>query len=282
MARRSPKTVAAPLSRETAGGIHDSPPLTAEAFDYVARNRAAWERWALKARSSARDLWRDEELRWGLWGTPESELQLLGELEPGADVIELGCGTAAASAWLARREMRPVGVDFSRRQLETVERLQVEFALPFPLIHANAEQVPFDFSSFDVALSEYGASVWCDPGRWLREANRLLRPGGALVFFTSGATLITCTPADGGTAGSSLVRDYFSRYRLEFPGDDTVEFHLTHGDWVRVMRDNGFVLEDLIEVRPPEGAEPRLEFCSVEWARRWPSEEIWIARKLDI
>jgi SAM-dependent methyltransferase len=281
MARRGPRTTAAPLGVEPGERIQEAPPFPAEALDYVARNRAAWERWALNARSSAREIWRDEELRWGLWRTPESELQLLGELEPGANVIELGCGTAAASAWLARREMRPVGVDFSRRQLETVERLQVEFGLQFPLIHANAEQVPFDFSSFDLALSEYGASVWCDPGRWLQEASRLLRPGGALVFFTSGATLITCTPADGGVAGSSLVRDYFSRYRLEFPGDDTVEFHLTHGDWVRALRDNGFVLEDLIEVRPPERAEPRLEFCSLEWARRWPSEEIWVARKLD-
>ena len=60
-----------------------------------------------------------------------------------------------------------------------------------------------------------------------------------------------------------------------------MEFHLTHGDWVRALRDVGFVLEDLIEVRPRAGAKPRLEFASLEWARRWPSEEIWIARKLD-
>jgi SAM-dependent methyltransferase len=254
--------------------------LTAEAFEYIARNRAAWERWALTARSTARAAWREQQLRWGLWNTPESDLQLLSMVSRGSDVIEFGCGTAATCAWLARQDARPVGVDFSHRQLETVERLQSEFGLYFPLIHANAEQVPFDHSSFDCVISEYGASVWCEPGRWLNEAQRLLRPEGVLIFFTSGALLVTCTSPDGSMAGTSLVRDYFSRYRLEFPGEDTVEFHLTHGDWVRALRQNGFILEDLIEVRPPLDAKPRLEFASLDWARRWPSEEIWVARKL--
>ncbi|HSG14223.1 MAG TPA: hypothetical protein VLA22_10170, partial [Gaiellaceae bacterium] len=45
------------------------------------------------------------------------------------------------------------------------------------------------------------------------------------------------------------------------------------------LRDAGFVLEDLIEVRPPKGAKARFEFASADWARRWPSEEIWVARK---
>jgi SAM-dependent methyltransferase len=280
MARRNTQS-ASPPDISASARIQEAPPLTAETFEYIARNRAAWERWALNARSSARAMWRDEELRWGLWSTLESELHLLGELQPGSDVIELGSGTAATCAWLARRHVMPVAVDFSHRQLETVEMLQQEFELHFPLIHANAEQVPFDQSSFDCAISEYGASTWCDPSYWLREAQRLLRPEGLLIFFTSGAMLVTCTPPDGGEARTSLARDYFSRYRMEFPGEDTVEFHLTHGDWVRALRECGFVLEDLIEVRPPADAEPRLEFASLEWARRWPSEEIWIARKLD-
>lgn len=282
MARRSAKTTAVPVDVELGERSRGTTPLAAEEFDYLARNRAAWERWALQARATARGTWREEDLHWGLWRTPESDLRLLEELQTGADVIELGCGTAAASAWLARQGMRPVAVDFSRRQLETVERLQAEFGLHFPLIHANAEQVPFDDSSFDLAISEYGASLWCDPGRWLGEATRLLRPEGLLVFFTSGATLISCTPADGGPPGRSLVRDYFSRYRLEFPGEEAVEFHLTHGDWVRLLRESGFILEDLVELQPSEGAKPRLELCSLEWARRWASEEIWIARKVNM
>jgi SAM-dependent methyltransferase len=255
-------------------------PRGGPAPDYIERNRAAWERWAPDHAARGGSAWRDQELRWGLWDTPESELQLLRDVSARSDVIELGCGTAAISAWLARREIRPVAVDISPAQLKTAEQLQHEFGLWFPLIRANAEEVPFDRGSFDLAISEYGASLWCNPRRWLPEAHRLLRPNGQLIFVTNGAFLIACTPADGGAAGDRLVRDYFSRYRVEFPGEEAVEFHLTHGHWVRLLRATGFVLENLVEVRPQPEATPRFEFVSLEWARRWPSEEIWVARKV--
>jgi len=248
--------------------------------DYIERNREAWDAWAREFAAPGRKAWNDKELCWGLWDVPETELRLLDGLDPKADVIELGCGTASISAWLARRGMHPVGVDISRAQLQTAERLQEEFGPSFPLVHANAEQVPFDHSSFDAAISEYGASLWCDARRWLPEAHRLLRPHGLLVFMTNAAFLMACTPMDGSPAGERLVRDYFAGPRTEFPGESGVEFHLTHSQWIRLLRANGFVVEDLIEVRPPYGAKPRLEFASVEWARRWPSEEIWVARKL--
>jgi SAM-dependent methyltransferase len=214
-----------------------------------------------------------------MWGIPESQLRLVEELRPNADVIELGCGSASISAWLGRRGLRPVAVDFSRAQLQIAERLQHELGPSFPLVYADAEAVPFDSDSFDLAVSEYGASLWCDPRKWLPEAHRLLRPYGQLIFVTNSPLLMACTPADGGPAGQVLVRDYFTGYRTEFPGEDAVEFHLMHSHWVRLLRANGFVLENLIEVRPPHGATPRFEFTSVEWARRWPSEEIWVARK---
>jgi len=248
--------------------------------EYIERNRAAWDRWAPQHAPRARKAWEETELRWGLWDTPESELQLLRDLPAKTDAIELGCGTAAISAGLARRNIRPVAVDISREQLKIAEQLQYEFRLSFPLIDANAEEVPFDDASFDVAISEYGASVWCNPRRWLPEAHRLLRPKGHLIFFTNGAILMACTPTDGGAAGDRLVRDYFSKYRVEFPGEGGVEFHLTHGHWVRLLRSTGFVLENLIEVRPRPETKPRFALVSLEWARRWPSEEIWVARKV--
>jgi SAM-dependent methyltransferase len=253
---------------------------TSDPTEYVERNRAAWDAWARDSAAAGRRAWNDRELCWGIWDIPESELRLLEGLDSKADVIELGCGTASVSAWLARRGMRPVAVDISRAQLQTADRLQEEFGPSFPLVHANAEQVPFDDSSFDAAISEYGASLWCDPRRWLPEAQRLLRAQGLLIFMTNAAFLMACTPLDGTPAGERLVRDYFAGYRTEFPGEGGVEFHLTHSHWIRLLRANGFMVENLIEVRPPHGAKPRLEFASVEWARRWPSEEIWVARKI--
>jgi SAM-dependent methyltransferase len=248
--------------------------------DYLERNRAAWHRWASASALVGEKAWRADELRWGLWNTPESHLHLLRELAPGSDVIEFGCGAAGICAWLKRGGMFPVGLDFSRTQLSAAEGLQREFGLSFPLIPANAEEVPMDQDSFDLVISEYGASIWSNPRRWLPEAHRVLRLGGQLIFFTNAAILMACTPADGGPAVERLVRDYFSSYRIEFGDDTGVEFHLTHGQWVRLLRATGFAVDNLIELRPLKGAVPRHEFVPLEWAQRWPSEEIWVARKI--
>jgi SAM-dependent methyltransferase len=254
----------------------------ADELDYLARNQEAWERWAPDYIAAAHRAWEDEELRWGVWRAPESVLRLLDGLEPRAHIIELGCGTASILAGLARRGFHPVGVDIARSLLEAAADLEREFGLSFPLLCANAERLHHDSATFDCAISEYGASLWCNPYRWIPEAYRLLRPGGRLIFITNSALLMACTPPEGGPVTERLVRDYFSSGPVEFPGaGGAVEFHVTHGDWVRLLHATGFVLENLIEVQPPPNATPRFHFASVAWAQRWPSEEIWIARKLE-
>jgi SAM-dependent methyltransferase len=140
--------------------------------------------------------------------------------------------------------------------------------------------VPLRDGRFDLALSEYGASIWCDPYRWIPEAARLLRPGGELVFLRNGSLLMLCTPPEGTRAEERLARDYFGMYRFEWPDDDSVEFHLPHGDLIRLFRQNGLTVEDLIEIRAPEDGTTRdTDLVPLDWARRWPSEEIWRARK---
>jgi SAM-dependent methyltransferase len=240
---------------------------------------AAWERWAPRHIAAGRKLWLNDELRWGIWGIREEEIGLLEDISPGADVVELGCGTASISAWLARRGFRPVGVDVARPQLNAAEQFAEEFGVRFSLLFANAEQLHYDRESFDCVISDYGASLWCDPDRWVPEAARLLRPGGRLVFLTNSSLLMTCTPDNGRGADTRLVRDYFGRFRLKSVENDSVEFHLTHGRWIRTLRANGFILERLIETRPPSDASPRPEFAPLEWAGRWPTEEVWIATR---
>jgi len=58
---------------------------------------------------------------------------------------------------------RVVGIDNSERRLETARRLVGEHGLEMTLLHGNAEQVPYPNASFDFAISEYGAAIWCDP-----------------------------------------------------------------------------------------------------------------------
>jgi SAM-dependent methyltransferase len=243
------------------------------------RNRAAWDLWAREYVRAGERAWATPEPYWGIWGIPERELAVLPDVAD-KDVLELGCGTAYFSSWLARRGARVVGLDNSPQQLETARRLQAEHRLDFSLVLASADDVPLPDGSFDLVLSEYGASLWVDPYRWVPEAARLLRPGGELVFLTNGLVLMLTMPTDGVTAGDRLVRDLFGMHRFEWPDDDSVEFHLPHGEWIRLLVANGFAVEALVELRAPEGGDPgQWDFVTFEWARRWPSEEIWKARK---
>jgi hypothetical protein len=67
---------------------------------------------------------------------------------------------------------------------------------------------------------------------------------------------------------------------MEF-GEGTIDFQLPHGQWIRLLREHGFAVEDLIELRPPDDAVTTYdEFVPRDWARRWPAEQIWRARKL--
>jgi len=88
-----------------------------------------------------------------------------------------------------------------------------------------------------------------------------------------------CSPDEDVPAGDHLVRDHFGMHRFASAGDEGVEFHLGHGDMIRLLRASGFDVEDLVELRAPEGATTRYPFVTPEWARRWPAEEVWIARR---
>lgn len=249
--------------------------------EHVARNRAYWDEQAADYVAGGERNWAADEPSWGIWGIPESQAPLIPSSLLDRDAIELGCGTAYVSAWLARRGARVVGIDNSPKQLDTARRLQDEHDLHFPLLLGNAEEVPYPDGSFDFAISEYGAALWADPRRWIPEAARLLRPGGELVFLTNGFISILCMPdyESEGPATDRLRRPYFERHRTEWPDSDGVEFHLGYGDWIRLLRASGFDVTDLIELRPAEGSTTRYPWISLEWARQWPSEEVWKARR---
>jgi ubiquinone/menaquinone biosynthesis C-methylase UbiE len=127
--------------------------------EHVRRNRDLWDAWAQKFAVGGADAWAQDTPTWGIWSVPESQVHLLPGNLTGKDAIELGCGTAYVSSWLARRGARVVGIDNSAAQLTTARRLQQQYGLDFPLIHGNAEAVPCPDASFDVAISEYGACL---------------------------------------------------------------------------------------------------------------------------
>jgi SAM-dependent methyltransferase len=248
--------------------------------DSIERNRAEWTNWAADFVDSAERNWAAEEITWGEWHVQESDLRVLPDVE-GKDVVELGCGTAYVAAWLARRGARVVGVDPTPAQLATARRMQARHGLEFPLVEAAAEEVPLPDASFDLVVSEYGASIWADPYRWIPEAARLLRPGGLLVFLVNGTLMNLTAPDALERPGRRLVRDYFGLHRLEWSDDQSVNFYLGYGDWIRLLRDNGLAVERLVEIQAPADAKQHGNetLPDLDWARRWPSEDIWVARK---
>lgn len=247
--------------------------------DYVLSNRRAWSTYAADYVEPARRHWAEPPC-WGIWSIPESEVGLLPADLAGRDTLELGCGTGYVSSWLARLGARPVGLDNCWEQLATARVMQRDHGLSFPLVHGIAEMTPFPPASFDLVISEYGAAIWSDPQRWIPEAARLLRPGGDLVFLGNSALLVLCTFVDNGVpADTTLRHDYFDLHRTDWPDDGSVEFHLGHGDWIRLLRRSGFDVIDLKELRPSARATTRYPHVSLDWARRWPCEEAWIARK---
>jgi SAM-dependent methyltransferase len=254
--------------------IHELP-------EHVRRTREYWNEQAPRYVDAGRRAWSAAAPRWGVYGVPDATLHALPDDLAGKDTIELGCGTGYVSSWLARRGARPGGIDNSPEQLATARRFQAEFGLEFPLHLGNAEASPFADASFDLAISEYGASIWADPYRWIPEAARILRPGGELIYLVNGTIWMLAIPDEEGLPPTDhLLRPYFGMHRFEWPDTAGIEFHIGYGDMIRLLRRSGFEVEDLIEVRPPEGATTGYPYHSTDWARNWPAEEIWKARKV--
>ena len=227
----------------------------------------------------ARAMWARPGISWGLFRHAEADLGLVGEVA-GLDVVELGAGTAYLSAWLARAGARPVAVDLSHEQLRTAQRCQAHAGLTFPLIEADAEQVPLCSAAFDLVISEYGAGPWCDPAQWLPEAARLLRPGGRLIALTNSVLAALCVPEQEGFAGDRLLRPQRDLRRVAWPGGG-IEHHPGHGEWIHELRAAGFVVDALHELHPPEGARTHdyYDIVTAAWAQRWPAEDVWVAHR---
>jgi SAM-dependent methyltransferase len=213
-----------------------------------------------------------------MWQLPESELGVLGEVA-GKDVLELGCGAAQWSILLAREGARAVGLDYSERQLEHARSAVTAAGAEVRLVHASAESVPFPDESFDVVFADHGANRFVDPYAWVPEAARVLRRGGRLAFSESTPWELICWDDERDTVSRELRLDYFGLHRLE-DEDGLVQFHLPYGEWIRLFRENGLVVEALREVQPPEGVESTYRNADeTEWARHWPMEHIWSVRK---
>lgn len=243
--------------------------------DPTPANRRHWN--AISAAYLERHVGNDrvQPKAWGAWSVPEAELGALGDLA-GLSVLELGCGGAQWSGTLEAEDVAVVGLDLSEAQLSGARRRCRTLAL----VQANGAVVPFRRSCFDLVFCDHGAMSWADPERTVPEVARVLRPDGRLVFNCASPWLVVCHDADGGLIDDRLHGDYFGMTRVE-ETEGAASFALGYGDWIRLFRRHGLVVEDLIEPRPP--ADATNGFYAMDppdWHHRWPAETIWVTRKV--
>jgi len=251
--------------------------------EHVQENARYWDGMADDWVASGERNWAQAEPTWGNWGRPEDEVGMLPADMAGMRAIELGCGTGYVSAWMARRGAEVVGVDVSREQLATARRLQAEHGLAgITFVEASAEAVPEPDGSFDFAISEYGAAIWCDPHAWIPEAHRLLRPGGRLRFLGNHPLVMCCYGPDGSPAEERLHRDWFGMHRFDWRGAEVdpggIEFNLGTAGWIELFLRTGFEIEGYLELGTKDPDEDRYSVPGT-WAARWPAEQVWKLRK---
>jgi SAM-dependent methyltransferase len=246
---------------------------------HVRKNRRDWDQESDEyQRLHAPQLNTWDRPGWGTHSIPEGRLSVLGDVT-GKDVLEFGCGGAQWSIALARRGARPVGLDLSIRQLAHAAANMRDAGGSFPLVNADAERTPFADAAFDVVFCDHGAMSFARPERTVPEVVRVLRDGGLFAFNIESAFHFVCWNDDIETVDNRLHVDYFGMRTWE--DDRSVNFQLTYGDWIRLFRRNGLIVEDLIELRPAAKARTTYsEFAPLEWARRWPAENIWKLRKV--
>jgi ubiquinone/menaquinone biosynthesis C-methylase UbiE len=243
---------------------------------HVRKNRRYWEAESERyQRAHARQLGGRRPV-WGVWAIPEARLHVLGDVR-GADVLELGCGGGQWCRWLAGMGARPVGLDLSINQLRHAADLAGRPGMRLPLVNADAERVPFGDASFDVVMCDHGAMTFADPRRTVPEVARVLRPGGLFAFSHASPLHFLCWDDDKDRVTERLGRDYFGMRKWD---QETVDFMLPYGEWIRLFRSSGFEVEDLIEPRPSASARTTYPwYAPLAWARRFPSESIWKLRR---
>ena len=252
-----------------------------ELSESQAKNRTSWSASADWWASPGASNWARAEPVWGIWELPESELRLLPDDLTGHRCLEIGCGTAYVGAWMAARGGSVTGIDPTRKQLETAIQLREKYQQEVHLVEAFGESLPFPDDTFDFAISEYGASLWADPYVWVPEAARVLKRGAQLVLLTNHVlNVLTLAESDEEGQTTTLQRPYFGLHSIAWEDEDSVEYYLTHGDWIRLFGENGFEIERLLELGAPNNAKSKyVDWANSEWGQHWPTEEVWLVRK---
>lgn len=160
-----------------------------------------------------------------------ADLQALAALVRGqsqARVLDLGCGGGHVSFNVAAHVREVVAYDLSPDMLQVVGRAARERGLEnVTTTQGMAEALPFEDASFDYVLSRYSAHHWRDFEAGLREAARVLKPGGTAGFV------------DAVSPGPALLDTYFQA--IEVLRDPSHVRDYARAEWERALTGAGLI-----------------------------------------
>ncbi|MEW6583162.1 MAG: methyltransferase domain-containing protein [Actinomycetota bacterium] len=111
---------------------------------------------------------------------------LLGRIDPGSVVLDLGCGAGTdllVAAQMTGPQGRVIGVDMTRSMLDLARRSAGRMGLANVELHESLiESLPLPDASVDVVISNGVIDLVPDKDAVLDEIDRVLRPGGRLQF----------------------------------------------------------------------------------------------------
>ncbi|MDB2223507.1 class I SAM-dependent methyltransferase [Halorubrum ezzemoulense] len=221
-------------------------------------NRRLWNEWS----DAFQALWNADTDESGVPPVPtpfdpDSHAAAGSEYPPpiaGADVVELGCGGGQGSVGTALAGAdRVVGVDIAEGQLDHARRLRDYYGVDARFLQGDVTRIPLADDAFDAAFSEAAFQLVADLDAAVREARRVLRPGGAFYLSVMHPFRELIDPETG-----TIDRGYHAPPRREIEIDesydaDLVAFDRSVSELHRALVDAGFDVERVVEPEPAGG-----------------------------